>query len=150
MPSSPLLTEVQAAAARSDHAAALRAVLAHFGADGGTIHLLQDDGDLHLAANHPRMPEPLLEKIRVIPVGKGMAGLAVERKEPVQTCNLQTDESGDVRPGAKQTGLQGSTCVPILKGGRAVGALGIGTQAERTFTDEENALLLELGRALAP
>lgn len=127
---------------------ALRLVLEHFSADGGTIHYMEADGQLHLAANFPPMPESLLEKIRVIPVGKGMAGLAVERAEPVQSCNLQTDTTGDVRPGAKQTGLQGSTCVPILDGGSAVGALGIGTRAERTFTDEENALLMEVGQAL--
>ena len=35
-----------------------------------------------------------------------------ERAEPVTACNLQTDTSGDVRPGARATGLQGSICVP--------------------------------------
>ena len=95
------------------------------------------------------MPPPVLETIRLIPVGKGMAGLAVERREPVTACNLQTDQSGDVRPGAKQTGLQGSIVVPLFAGERAVGSLGVGSQAERDFDEDEVALLLEAGRALA-
>jgi L-methionine (R)-S-oxide reductase len=79
-----------------------------------------------------------------------MAGLAVERKQPVNACNIQTDTSGDVRPGARATGLQGSVVVPILKDDVAVGALGVANRRERTFTVAEEALLLEIGRALAP
>jgi GAF domain-containing protein len=95
------------------------------------------------------MPPPVLDVIRVIPVGKGMAGLAAERRAPVTACNLQTDTSGDVRPGAKATGLEGAICVPILDGEAAIGALGVANRAEREFTPEEQALLLELGRAIA-
>lgn len=146
---SPLLSALEDAFSKGGEEAALRCVLEHFGADGGTLHRMGDDGQLHLSAAFPPMPPALLEKITVIPVGKGMAGLAVERGEPVQSCNLQEDTTGDVRPGAKQTGLQGSTCVPVLRDGDVVGALGIGTLAERTFSDEENALLMEAGRRLA-
>jgi signal transduction protein with GAF and PtsI domain len=78
-----------------------------------------------------------------------MAGLAVERKQPVNACNIQTDSSGDVRPGARATGLQGSIVVPMLRGTEAVGALGIANRTERTFTDSEAEDLLEVGRVLA-
>jgi GAF domain-containing protein len=135
-------------AASGDWTAALERVLAHYGAASGTVHWLEADGALHLAA-HVRIPPPVLERIGVIPVGRGMAGLAVERAAPVSTCNLQTDRSGDVRPGARATGLGGSLCVPILDGQRAVGALGIGQQDERSYGEAETALLLEVGRALA-
>jgi len=130
--------------------AALESTHARLGTTSGTVHALRDDGRLHLAAGGEKMPPVVLEKIAVIPVGKGMAGLAVERLEPVTACNLQTDTSGDVRPGALQTGLQGSIVVPILVDGRAVGALGVANQHERTFTAEEIELLLAIGRRLAP
>jgi L-methionine (R)-S-oxide reductase len=39
--------------------------------------------------------------------------------------------------------------VPILKDERAVGALGIANRQERTFTQDETALLLRIGRSLA-
>ncbi|MNC98122.1 hypothetical protein D3C83_159900 [compost metagenome] len=78
-----------------------------------------------------------------------MAGLAVERKQPVDACNIQTDASGDVRPGARATGLQGSIVVPMLRGDAAVGALGVANRHERTFTEAETTLLVEVGRVLA-
>lgn len=127
----------------------LKAIVAEFGADGGTLHMLGDDGLLHLAAYAPELPQQVLETIRTIPVGKGMAGLAVERAAPVDACNIQTDDSGDVRPGARLTGLKGAIVVPILDGGRPVGALGIGNVAERTFTPDEIDRLLEAGREFA-
>ena len=121
----------------------------HFRADSGTIHLLESDGVLHLKAASDGMPEPVLAMVRLVPIGKGMAGLAVERDEPVSVCNLQTDASGDVRPGAKATGMEGALVVPIFQGEKAVGALGIANRAARTFSSEETALLLEAGRAIA-
>jgi L-methionine (R)-S-oxide reductase len=124
-------------------------ILARLDADSGTIHMLGPDGLLHLQAASPGIPEVVLETVRIVPVGKGMAGLAVERKQPVNACNIQTDSTGDVRPGAKATGLQGSIVVPILRDGAAVGALGIANRRERIFTDEETELLIEIGRVLA-
>jgi L-methionine (R)-S-oxide reductase len=127
---------------------ALARILRQFDADSGTIHLLGEDGVLHLRASDS-IPGVVLDTIRRVPVGKGMAGLAVERRQPVNACNIQTDVSGDVRPGARTTGLQGSIVVPILRGEEAVGALGVANHRERTFTDREAALLMEAGRALA-
>jgi L-methionine (R)-S-oxide reductase len=132
-----------------DWDAALGRILLEFGADSGTIHLLAEDGALHLKAASAGIPAVVLEQVKVVPVGKGMAGLAVERKQPVNACNIQTDTSGDVRPGARATGLKGSIVVPLLRDGSAVGALGIANQNERTFTDEETARLLAVARVLA-
>jgi GAF domain-containing protein len=144
-----LLTDVGAAARAGELERALRLAIEGLAAETGTLHLLREDGNLHLAAAGGGMPPPVLDVIRVIPVGKGMAGLAAERRAPVTACNLQTDTSGDVRPGAKATGLEGAICVPILDGEAAIGALGVANRAEREFTPEEQALLLELGRAIA-
>ncbi|MBI3697081.1 MAG: GAF domain-containing protein [Acidobacteria bacterium] len=130
----------------ADPSELLRLTLEHFQAETGTIHVLEGDGVLHLKAVIGNVPPPVLEAVRVVPVGKGLAGLAVERAEPVTVCNLQTDTSGQAKPGARATGVQGSICVPMMVEGRAVGALGIGTYRERTFSEEEVALLLETGR----
>jgi L-methionine (R)-S-oxide reductase len=120
-----------------------------FKADSGTVHILKDDGLLHLVAATKGLPEPVLATIAKIPVGKGMAGLAVERGRPVDACNIQTDASGDVRPGARATGLSGAIVVPIFRGEATVGALGIGNRGERTFTADEAQDLIEAGRRLA-
>jgi signal transduction protein with GAF and PtsI domain len=118
-------------------------------AESGTIHFLGEDGMLHLAAASPGMPVPVLDVIKTIPVGKGMAGLAVERREPVSACNIQSDASGDVRPGARATNLAGAIVVPIFSGSEVVGALGVANRSERTFTESEIATLIEAGRSLA-
>ena len=123
--------------------------LRHFRADTGTIHELGSDELLHLKAWAGSIPEHLLALIQTIPVGKGIAGLAVERKEPVNLCNLQSDASGAVRPQARDTGVKGSVCVPVMSGERAVGALGIATIEEREFSEQDVELLLEVGRVLA-
>lgn len=127
----------------------LRLTTERLGAETGTIHRLGPDGLLHLEARVGYIPPELLPMIEKIPVGKGIAGLAVERKAPVDLCNLQTDQSGAARPGARQTGVKGSICVPLLAGETAVGALGIGTSQERQFRDDETELLLAVGRILA-
>src|SRR4030095_6865876 len=132
-----------------DFEQSLRVIVAHFKAQIGTIHTLGPDGMLHMRAHTPGIPEQVLAVTQVIPIGKGIAGLAVERKAPVNLCNLQKDQSGDVRPGARATGAMGSVCVPMMVGDRAVGALGIAMTGERDFTDEEVATLLDAGTLLA-
>jgi GAF domain-containing protein len=92
------------------------------------------------------VPELLLARIQLIPIGKGLAGLAVERAEPVTVCNLQTDTSGDAKPAARSTGVKGSIAVPMLLDGKPVGALGVGTYREHTFTEDEITLLLAAAR----
>ena len=146
--SDTLFADIESLARRDSWDQALARIIEHFAADSGTIHLRGEDDLLHLKAASRNIPPAVLETVRIVPVGKGMAGLAVERKQPVDACNIQTDTTGDVRPGAKATGLQGSIVVPILCGDLAVGALGIANRIERTFTDVETALLLRLARAL--
>ena len=121
----------------------LAAILRELSADSGTVHVIGEDGALHLRVAIG-IPEPVLAIVRFVPIGKGMAGLAAERKCAVNSCNLQQDTSGDVRPGARATGLAGSVAVPVLApDGRVLGVVGVATRAERTFTaDEERTVAL--------
>src|ERR1700733_10597557 len=75
-----LVAEIQAVKELSE---ALGCIVRSFGADTGTLHLLEQDGLLHLKAQSGQFPPPVLAAIREIPIGKGMAGLAVERAQPV-------------------------------------------------------------------
>ena len=126
----------------------LQRILDTFQADSGTIHLIEDDGHLHLAASI-NIPETVARIVDIVPIGKGMAGLAAERREPVSICNIQTDSSGDVRPGARATGMEGAIAVPIFRGAQLAGVLGIANRDARTFTEEEIERLLQEGRTLA-
>ena len=134
-----IVDEVRAAKELSE---ALRCVVRHFAADTGTLHILEDDGMLHLKALSGQFPPTLLAIIQKIPVGKGTAGLAIARGEPVDACNIQTNTSGDVRPGAKATSMEGAIVVPVFDGARVVGALGVANRGERVFNDEEKRATL--------
>ena len=143
------INDVEVLAKAGDWAGVLSRVVSQLSADSGTIHLMGDDGLLHLAAASAGIPAVVLETVRTVVVGKGMAGLAVERKRAVDACNIQTDTTGDVRPGARITGLQGSIVVPLLRDEEAVGAMGVANRTERTFSEAEEALLLLAGRRIA-
>lgn len=128
--------------------AALDKTLRHFDCVVGTIHALDGkSGMLHIKAQRG-VPEVLMDKVSVIPIGKGMAGLAAERREPVQVCNLQTDESGQAKPSAKLTQMAGSISLPMLVNGALKGTLGVAKPTEYEFTKQEIELLMQIGAAI--
>ncbi len=127
----------------------LSQAIADFGCTTGTLHRL-DPADRHLKlVAQQGIPEALMPIIQSIPVGKGIAGVAAERLEPVEMCNLQTDSSGVARTGAKQTQVQGTLAVPVLDGQRLCGTLGIGKLVPYVFTAEEKERLMHLGHSVA-
>jgi L-methionine (R)-S-oxide reductase len=113
----------------------------------GTVH--RRDGDVLTLAAALNIPPPVLEKTRVIPKGKGMAGLAWERGEVVATCNLKTDQTGDVRPGAKAVNAQGAVAIPVHDAAGALRAVvGVAFSEDRDFSADELAALRRLAEAL--
>jgi len=126
----------------------LREVLKHFHSETGTIHWLDAEKQLlHLAAQ-VGLPPQMLEVVKTIPVGKGIAGQVIAQGRPVTICNLQTDTSGAARPGAKQTGVGGALCVPLRNGDPIVGTIGIGTARPYEYTPDETRQLEEAGRII--
>jgi L-methionine (R)-S-oxide reductase len=122
--------------------AELENIVRQFNAETGSIHLLE--GDVLVLKAHVGLPERVVEIVSLVPMGKGMAGLAAERNEPVTTCNIQTDESGNVQSGAKATGVNGAIVVPIRdRQGEVRGALGIGVYRPYEYTEEETARLFD-------
>ncbi|GEM_PF-273780 len=128
---------------------ALDRILAHFGCQVGTIHDLSPEGDRLRMRAQRGVPEAILPQVRTIPIGKGMAGLAAERRAPVQVCNLQTDESGVAKPGARLTRMEGAISLPLLARGQLRGTLGVAKAVAYEFTAEETESLLSIGSLLA-
>lgn len=110
----------------------LDAFIAEHGGAAGSIHVRSAE-ELLLRAS-ANIPPPVVEVTRRIPKGKGMAGLAWERNESVSVCNLQTDRSGDVRPGAKAVGAQAAVAIPVRDAhGKVLAVVGIAFMGEREF-----------------
>jgi GAF domain-containing protein len=127
----------------------LQQVIQDFGCSTGTLHRL-DPADRHLKLVAAQaIPSQLMPIIQSIPVGKGIAGAAAERQEPVELCNLQTDTSGVAKPGARQTNVQGSLAVPMMDGSRLCGTLGIGKMTPYEFSPDEKERLLTIARQAA-
>jgi L-methionine (R)-S-oxide reductase len=61
----------------------------------------------------------------------------------VQTCNLQTDDSGTVRPGAKAVNAQAAVALPVLDAtGGVLAVVGIAWSREgETASDDEQAMM---------
>jgi signal transduction protein with GAF and PtsI domain len=94
------------------------------------------------------LPPHILEVTRRIPVGKGMAGICAERKQPVTVCNLQTDDSGVARPAARDTKVAGALVVPVLEGECVRATLGIGKAEDHDYSPDEVRALEDCGALL--
>jgi L-methionine (R)-S-oxide reductase len=125
----------------------LEAFLAERGGVAGSVHCLR--GELLELAAQVRLPPPVVEKTRQIPKGKGMAGLAWERERVVSTSNLKTDQSGDVRPGAKAVDAGAALAIPVRGAAGGVRAVvGIAFAGEREMSTEEQAEFERAAQAL--
>lgn len=127
----------------------LKQIISAYDCTTGTIHVYDTTSNLLKLQAHQGIPDFLLSKMSEIPLGKGMAGIAAERREPVEMCNLQTDNSGVARPAAKETKIEGSIAVPMLLNGELHGTLGIAKLTSYTFKEEEINSLMEIGKELS-
>jgi L-methionine (R)-S-oxide reductase len=114
----------------------LRDYVQRNGGVAGTVHLRGSEQlELRAAVN---IPPKVIEIVKQIPKGKGMAGLAWERDQPVHTCNLKSDTTGDVRPGAKAVDANAAVAIPIHDASGALrGVVGIAYMGERDLTETE-------------
>src|ERR1700710_1105163 len=97
-----------------DWQAVLDAAIAEFGGVTGTLHRLDPVTGMLNIVVHRAIPPQIMPMIQIIPVGKGIAGVAAQRREPVELCNLQVDLGGVAKEGARGTNVQGSLAVPCL------------------------------------
>ena len=144
-----LETIAERLANQGDDPAALQSVLeltlAHFNCVVGTLHRWNAGENVLVIVAARGVPEVIMDRVRHIPIGKGMAGLAAERREPVQVCNLQTDTSGVAKPGAKLTEMEGSVAAPILVDGELRGTIGVAMPRPHEFSQSQCDLLMRIG-----
>jgi len=125
----------------------LEAFIAKHDGVAGTVHVQRGE-DLYLTAAH-NIPPPVITIVSHVPRGKGMAGLAQVRKAPVQTCNLQADETGNIKPGAKAVNAQAAVALPVFDEAGAVRAVvGIAWSKEGEIAQKEEQSLMEQVTAL--
>lgn len=124
--------------------AILDQTLTYFRCVVGTIHSLEPTSNTLQLRARRGIPDTILNQVTLIPIGKGMAGLAASRREPVQVCNLQSDATGVAKPGAKGTQMEGSIAVPMIVEENLRGAMGIAKPEPYEFSKDEIHLLLQI------
>ena len=125
----------------------LESFVAELNGIAGTVHVQRGE-DLYLTAAH-NIPPPVIAIVAHVPHGKGMAGVAQVRKRPVQTCNLQTDETGNIKPGAKAVNAQAAIALPVFDAEGAVSAVvGIAWSKEGEIEPAEEKAMMKQAAAL--
>jgi L-methionine (R)-S-oxide reductase len=125
----------------------LESFIAEQGGIAGTVHVQRGE-DLYLTAAH-NIPPKVIAIVAYVPHGKGMAGLAQVKQQPMQTCNLQTDETGNIKPGAKAVDAQAAIALPVLDDLGAVRAVvGIAWSKEGAIAPAEEQTMMKLAAAL--
>ncbi|MBA2593978.1 MAG: GAF domain-containing protein [Pseudomonadota bacterium] len=125
----------------------LESFIAQHGGIAGTVHVQRGE-DLYLTAAH-NIPPTVVAIVAHVPHGKGMAGMAQVKKSPVQTCNLQTDDTGNIKPGAKAVDAQAAVALPVLDREGAVRAVvGIAWNKEGEIGPAEEQAMMNLAAAL--
>jgi len=125
----------------------LESLMAQVGAVAGSVHEQRGE-DLYLTAAH-NLPPKVVEIVAHVSHGKGMAGVAQVRKAPVQTCNLQTDQTGNVKPGAKAVDAQSAVALPVFDDAGDVRAIvGIAWSTEGEIDPDREQALMKLCAAL--
>jgi len=121
--------------------------LARHGGVSGTVHLYEPGG-LRLACAS-NIPEKVRQIVTWVPSGKGMAGLALERRVPVDTCNLKENDSGAVKPGAKAVDAKAAVAIPVKSADGSVRAVvGIAFPDERRFSEADIETLTQSAATL--
>jgi hypothetical protein len=131
----------------NDPASWLHGFVERHAAVAGTVHVVR--GDVLELAAHVNIPPPVVRATTVIPMGKGMAGLAWQHDKPIQTCNLKDDASGAVKPGAKAVDARAAVALPVHDGDGVVRAIvGIAWSDERELGSDALAAIASDARSL--
>jgi signal transduction histidine kinase len=117
--------------------------------DGSHCNVFQFDGTLvHVVAHYGQSPVGLQELQQAYPLpldADTMAARSIREGAVVHNPDLLSDPSEAVQRIARTGGYRTGVIVPMLRSGRAVGAIGVGRSgpggAARPYTEQEIALL---------
>jgi hypothetical protein len=125
----------------------LESFTAAHGGLAGTVHVRRGE-DLELVASL-NIPPPVVNAVRLVPRGKGMAGLAQVEKKPIQTCNLKEDDTGRIKPGAKAVDARAAVALPVLDAqGEVRAVVGLAFQDAGEIPAERERALMAAAAAL--
>jgi K+-sensing histidine kinase KdpD len=116
---------------------------------GGTIHLLDDDGMVYVAAADP----PVSPEVRAarLPVGSGLSGRVIATGERVYSPDLDRDARVDtaLRRLGSNAGMRSYLAVPLVCTGRVIGVLQVDSTELDAFSEDDEQVLSGLAVQVA-
>jgi PAS domain S-box-containing protein len=117
------------------------------GFEMGTIHLLNEDGEtLDLKFSKAFSPA-LVENVKVLKYGEGVAGKAIQFKKPV-IVPIDEYPSSRILPILKEEGVQLTVGIPLMAKEKAIGAITLSSCSFRILSQREMNLLGSIGNQI--
>lgn len=122
---------------------AARAAAELLAASKSSLMLLDDaESELRVAAVHGR--EIPIAEMDPVPIGSGVAGVALERGEPVFVEDVTTDGRFPASEPGDRYATDSFAVAPLTVGERSLGVLCVADRAEGGAFEEEDALMLRI------
>ena len=126
---------------------AVQAAAEVLGAAKTSLMLVDDEeGALRVAAAHGRKLPP--EEMDAVPLGQGVAGVALARSEPILVSNAREDERFAGRASDRYDS-DSFAVAPLVAGSKTLGVLCATDRGDEPFDTEDLALLRILSRQVA-
>ena len=117
------------------------------GFEMGTIHLLNEDGETLDLKFCKEFSPALVENVKVLKYGEGVAGKAIQLKKPV-IVPIDEYPSSRILPFLKEEGIQLTVGIPLVAKEKAVGAITLSSCSFRNLSQREMNLLGSIGNQI--
>ncbi len=117
------------------------------GFEMGTIHLLNEDGGTLDLKFCKEFSPVLIENVKVLKYGEGVAGKAIQLKKPV-IVPIDEYPSSRILPILKEEGVQLTVGIPLVAKEKAVGAITLSSCSFRDLSQREMNLLGSIGNQI--
>jgi PAS domain S-box-containing protein len=122
----------------------LAQVLQIMNIETGWIYLLDDHKQVLRVAYAYGLPSSVVQAIKELPIGEGIAGRVVENGEPIIIENASEDPRISSMVFKKQ-GIKSFASIPLYSRTRLIGVMNIGSFGERTISPDDERLLITIG-----
>lgn len=110
-----------------------------------TIYRVETNGDLLLIASHGLDSEGVVR----IPAGKGLVGLVVKNRHPVNVANAAGEADYYFVKASNEAALKSFCGVPLVRHGQTMGVLAVQSTKGRKLSKDKEAFLATLALQLA-
>jgi PAS domain S-box-containing protein len=110
----------------------------------GWIYLLDDRRQILKCAYSYGIPQEVVQSIKELKIGEGIAGRVAEKGEPIIIENASRDQRISSLAFKKQ-GIKSFASIPLYSRTRMIGIMNIGSFGERIISPDDERLLITIG-----